>query len=87
MSAGLPLLSTLEKGVLGRIITHNDIGYHYDCGNTNSLINAIKQIVNEAAILKIKHKVITKIFSEEFDAQVVYKQYTDHLEKVVILFQ
>ena len=83
MSAGLPLLSTLKDGELGNLVTENNIGYHYDFGNPLSLAEKVKELMEKKNELKAMHNRIFNLFMKEFDAQHIYSNYLDHLEKVV----
>jgi glycosyltransferase involved in cell wall biosynthesis len=83
MSAGLPLLSTLEKGELGKLVNENQIGYHYEFNNPMSLANKIKELLNKKSELKEMHHKIFDIYLKEFDAVKIYSKYLRHLEKVV----
>jgi len=87
MSAGLPILSTLGDGILGELIKKNDIGYHYESGNKNSLLEAILRIIKDREKLVTMRKKVLNIYEENFDAQNVYRDYTLHLERVVSLFK
>ncbi len=83
MSAGLPLLSTLKDGELGKLVTENNIGYHYNFGNPASLAGEIKELMEKKDELKAVHTRIFDLYMKEFDAQHIYSSYLDHLEKIV----
>lgn len=86
MSAGLPLLSTLEKGELGKLVNENHIGFHYEFGNPMSLANKIKELLNKKSELKEMHIKIFDLYMKEFDAVKIYTNYLGHLENVVTKF-
>jgi glycosyltransferase involved in cell wall biosynthesis len=83
MSAGLPLLSTLEKGELGNLIDENSIGFHYEFGNPESLARKIKELISKKSELKAMSTKILELYEKEFDAENIYCFYLKHLEFVV----
>ncbi len=84
MSAGLPLLSTLKDGELGKLIDENKIGYHYEFGNPISLANKIKELIIIKDNLKRMQPKIFDLYSKNFDAESIYSNYFDHIKQVVI---
>ncbi|OIR07015.1 putative glycosyl transferase [mine drainage metagenome] len=87
LSSGLPILSTLEKGTLGKLLNDYNIGYHYIHDSHHSLINVIKKILETKNELQEKSDLIKNIYMEHFDANEVYRKYTEQLEYIVNSFQ
>jgi glycosyltransferase involved in cell wall biosynthesis len=86
MSAGLPLLSTLKDGELGKLIDDNRIGYHYEFGNPISLANKIKELINIKGNLKELQPKIFDLYIKNFDADRIYSNYFDHIKQIVIKY-
>lgn len=84
MSAGLPILSTLKNGELGKLIDENKIGYHYEFGNPISLANKIKELIKIKGDLKELHPQIFDLYLKNFDAKKIYSSYFEHIKKVLI---
>lgn len=83
MSAGLPILSTLEGGTLGNLIDEHQIGFHYKHDSVESFLDALNRILANREALKNTSDQIKKIYNKNFDAGHVYKNYSDHLESIV----
>jgi hypothetical protein len=83
MSAGLPLLSTLEGGTLGHLIDEHQIGFHYRHDSVDSFLDAVNRIMVSRDDLKITGDRIKKVYNEYFDAGYVYKNYAAHLDTIV----
>jgi glycosyltransferase involved in cell wall biosynthesis len=86
MSAGLPLLSTLKDGELGKLIDENKIGYHYEFGNPISLAKKIIELINIKCDLKELQPKIFDLYIKNFDAERIYSNYFDHIKQVVIKY-
>lgn len=84
MSAGLSILSTLKDGTLGKFIDKHEVGFHYNHDSAESFIDALKEIIQIKSDLIEKRNSIKKIYLERFDAFEVYKNYTKHLENIVL---
>lgn len=80
-SSGLPILGTLGNGVLGKYLKTHEIGINYDFNDPESLLNGLK-ILNELNQKKMRLKILN-LFNKEFDAKVVYTNYSKHLEFVI----
>jgi glycosyltransferase involved in cell wall biosynthesis len=84
MSAGLPLLSTLENGELGKLIIENEIGFHYEFGNPISLANRIKDLIKNKSDINQLNGRIFDFYLKNFDAEIIYSNYFEHIRQVVI---
>ena len=83
MSAGLPILTTLEEGELGKFCKKNEFGFFYEVSNPLSLADAISNLIMEKDKLKILNSNIISVYNENFEADNAYMKYIKHLENVV----
>lgn len=83
MSAGLPILTTLEHGELGKLCKSHEFGFFYSFGNASSLANSIQNLISKKKELHLKQTQIKSLYSSMFDAENVYLKYIEHLEKIV----
>ena len=83
MSAGIPILSTLEGGTLGNLIEEHQIGFHYRHDSVDSFLDAVNHIMANRNELKLMSDRIKKVYHEHFDAACVYKNYAAHLGIIV----
>lgn len=80
-SSGLPILTTLGNGILGKFVEKNQIGQNYIAGNSHSLISALQKL--QLIDKKFTNNKITEIYNSVFKAETVYTAYVKHLELVV----
>jgi glycosyltransferase involved in cell wall biosynthesis len=83
MSAGLPMLSTLEGGTLGNLINEHQVGVHYKHDSVESFLDALYCILANRDELKKTSARVKKLYNEKFDAGYVYKNYSAHLDLIV----
>jgi glycosyltransferase involved in cell wall biosynthesis len=83
MSFGVPLLSTLKSGELGSLIDKYGIGFHYNHGSPESLAGVIKNLISIRHDLPLMKNRILSVYKSKFDADLIYRDYVRHLEKVV----
>ena len=86
ISSGLPILTTLKDGELGKLCDLFSYGYYYEHNNPNSLAVAIENLINKKNILIDKKSEILDVFNTNFDAEKIYGNYVSHLEFVVKKF-
>ena len=79
-SAGLPLVSSLE-GDLKEIIKKHNLGLYYPANNLPLLIECIKQLYENRNLYKEMSQKVKEVFDEHFDADKIYKEYADYIEK------
>lgn len=79
LSAGLPILSAFE-GELRELIEGENIGLSYQAENANALKECIITLSQKPSLYKELSQNATRVFSEHFDAQIIYKEYADHIE-------
>jgi glycosyltransferase involved in cell wall biosynthesis len=80
MSAGLPILTTLKDGKLGKYLNQNGFGYYYSHGEPESLANVVISLLAQKESLSSYKKKIIQLFYNDFSADIVYMQYLSHLE-------
>jgi glycosyltransferase involved in cell wall biosynthesis len=83
MSAGLPILTTLENGELGKLCKEHGFGYFYEEGKPLSLANSIIHLIETKNKLNLLKENILSLYSTSFEAENVYLKYIQHLEKIV----
>jgi len=76
MSEGLFIISTLGKGILGDLITKNNIGVNYT--NEETLIGQLISYKSN----ETRKKYIINFYEKNFDSGVVYENYISHLNFV-----
>ena len=76
MSEGLFIVSTLGKGILGDLITKNNIG-----GNYNNEETLISQLISYKSN-ETRKKHIIDFYERNFDSRVVFENYIRHLNFV-----
>lgn len=83
MSFGVPILSTLKNGELGRLIDKHKIGFHYEHGNPESLADVIENLIKIRVTLPEMKDKILSVFKSNFDADLIYASYVKHLENIL----
>ena len=82
LSAGLPLISAFQ-GNLKEIIEKCHIGFYYPPNDLDALVNCIKRLYEDTALHKKMSKNACRIFDEMFDADKIYEEYAEHIERAV----
>ena len=82
LSAGLPLISAFQ-GNLKEIIEKYHIGFYYPPNDLDALVNCITRLYEDTALHKEMSKNACRIFNEMFDADKIYEEYAEHIEKTV----
>ena len=83
MSEGLPIITTLGNGELGKLIEQKNFGHSYKAFETESLTHLILDILKNKNLLANKRDEIISFYSQTFDKSVVYKNYSNHIEKCI----
>lgn len=81
LSAGLPLISSLE-GEIADLIETNRIGLNYQAGNAQSLYQCIKQLVDDPTLRDNMAEAAQQVFDKIGNADKIYNDYADHIEKL-----
>lgn len=82
LSAGLPVISAFQ-GNLKDIIEKYHIGFYYPPNDLDALVNFIKRLYEDTALHEKMSKNAYRIFDEMFDADKIYEEYAEHIEKAV----
>lgn len=85
LSAGLPILTSLEESELARLLEKNYCGLVYPLGDGAALAKAIRAVLVPSDGLRIEMSLnATELFQRMFRADVVYGNFADHLERVAV---
>ncbi|MFX0197391.1 MAG: glycosyltransferase family 4 protein [Candidatus Hodarchaeota archaeon] len=82
LSAGLPILSAFH-GEIKEIIEKYEIGFYYPPNDVDSLANYIKKLYGNARLYKKMSENAQKVFEKMFNADEIYEEYAEHIEKIV----
>jgi glycosyltransferase involved in cell wall biosynthesis len=80
-SSGLPILTTLADGILGKFVEKHNIGQNYFAGNPKSFVIALEKL--EKLDYNVARQEIYQVYNSMFKAENVYASYVKHLEFVV----
>jgi len=80
-SAGIPVITAFE-GDLKEIIEKSKAGIYYPPNNVEKLIEAINALHQNHDLYKLMSENVKNIFEELFDADKIYSEYANHLEKI-----
>jgi glycosyltransferase involved in cell wall biosynthesis len=83
LSYGLPIISAFQ-GELKSIIEKYQIGFYYPPNDVEALVNCILKLYNNPQLYKTMSENAKRIFDEMFDADKIYEEYADHIEKVYV---
>jgi glycosyltransferase involved in cell wall biosynthesis len=81
MSAGLPVLSSLE-GEIEEIIGEKQVGYSYHCGDIEALYGYVIKLIMDSDLRQRLAFNARKLFEHEFRAEVIYDAYVSHVEQI-----
>ena len=81
-SGGLPIFSS-AKGEISKLIDKQELGYNIDIKKPGQIVEKIRYCIENPQILEKMSNNVLKIFSEQFDSDVIYKNYADLIEKFV----
>jgi len=85
MAAGLPILSSLPRGVLSRLIASEGIGATYRNGDPQALADYLRAQLGRREELAEQGARAREVFEKRFRAEVVYGQMCEHLEALAKL--
>ena len=83
LSAGLPIISAFQ-GDLKEIIEKYQIGFYYPPNDVDALVDCIMKLYNNPDLYKRMSENAKRVFDEMFDADKIYNDYAEHIEKVVL---
>lgn len=82
LSAGLPIVSAFQ-GDLKKTIEKYKIGYYYPPNDVDALLGCIMKLYNNPDLYNQMSENARKVFDEMFDAEKIYAEYAEHIERVV----
>jgi len=83
LSAGLPLISSLE-GEVAEMIDRHMIGINYRSGDAEDLFNAINKLASQAALREKMSANSHVFFKDHGDAENIYSDFADYIGNFVI---
>jgi len=81
-SAGLPVISAFQ-GDAKDFIEKYQLGFYYPPNDINSLTKCVKRLCKDKEFYRNISNNVRKIFEERFDADKIYAEYAEHIEKIV----
>jgi glycosyltransferase involved in cell wall biosynthesis len=82
LSAGLPLVSSLE-GEIADLIQRHRIGVNYKAGDSEDLYQCINKLSGDTNLRNNMSQAASFFFREFGDADRIYDEYANHIEKLV----
>ena len=82
MSEGLPILTSLDKGLLGNLINNKGFGLTYKSENLQSLLLTLNNAIKDSVNFSNKKNKIISFYEQNFDNNIVYKNYTNFIENL-----
>ncbi len=86
LSAGLPVISSPDKGALRDLLIENGCGYSYPQGDSVTLANLLMELHNDRDLLQRMSNNAAALFEDCFTTEKVYGDFIDHMEKIVKLY-
>lgn len=84
MSAGLPIVSCPRKGVLFDLIHSEKFGESFEYGNSEDLARILMYLSHNLDICAEMSRNAKRLFSQKYNADLVYTEMIGHLEKIVM---
>jgi glycosyltransferase involved in cell wall biosynthesis len=84
-SAGVPVLTSLRRGVLVDLLGERDCGMSYS-GDSSKLQEVIHKLLDQPKRQKSMSRNALALFGEKFTASKVYGEMADHLERIAAGF-
>lgn len=82
LSAGLPIISCPEKGILAQLLKQEGIGFSYAYGDENHLAETLLKLDQDRELLRQVSERAKVVFEEQFTADRVYTMMESHLRTV-----
>ncbi len=83
LSAGLPVISSPQRGVLFDLLTRYKCGVSYDPGDSASLSHIVKALVSDPGLRSSLAAHSKNLFASRFSSDNVHAQMTDYLGRVI----
>lgn len=81
MSMGIPVVSSYQ-GDLKALIESEKIGFTFDPGDVDALVEAILTLHGNRRIYGEMSENVRRLFESRFDAENIYKDFADHIESI-----
>ena len=81
LSAGLPVISAFQ-GDSKEIIENYQIGFYYPPNDVRILTDCILKLYEDSNLYKKMSENARKLFKEMFDADKIYEEYAEHVERI-----
>lgn len=81
LSAKLPLISAFQ-GDLKKMIEKYQIGFYYTPNDVIEFSNCILKLYNDKGLYETMSENAGKVFDNFFNADKIYKEYADHIERI-----
>jgi glycosyltransferase involved in cell wall biosynthesis len=82
LSAGLPIISSPDLGVLSDLLKKHQCGMSYPQGDTHALADVILNLYQDRESLQIMSKNASKLFKEMFTAEKIYGDMMDYFYRI-----
>lgn len=82
LSAGLPIINSLE-GVMAELVERHQFGLNYLPGDLNGLCQCIESLAADSALHDKMSQNAAEFFKKHGDADKIYNEYCDHVERLV----
>ncbi len=82
MSAGLPIINSLEGG-MAELVERHQFGLNYLPGDLNGLCQCIESLAADSALHDKMSQNAAEFFKKHGDADEIYNEYCDHVERLV----
>lgn len=80
-SAGLPVISAFQ-GDLKEVIEEHQIGFYYPPNDVDALVSCIKRLYDNKELYAKMSANARRVFEEMFDADKIYDEYVEHIERI-----
>lgn len=82
MSAGLPIISSPNRGVLFELLKMHECGISYPAGDSDALVATLIRFYDDPEKLRIMSQNALRLFQEKFTAEKVYPSMMEHLKLI-----
>ena len=87
LSAGLPVISCPNKGVLYGLLQERHCGLSYEHGNVDGLFSILSQLTRNRGMIASMAANALELFKEKFSAEKVYHEMACYTEEIAVGFQ
>ncbi|MGD0821270.1 MAG: glycosyltransferase family 4 protein [Desulfomonilia bacterium] len=79
MSAGLPIISSPDRGVLCELLKMHECGISYPSGDAGALASTLTRFYDDQGMLRKMSQNAMQLFQERFIAEKIYTEMMEHL--------